>query len=82
VELILIRHAIAGKRRPLRHEPDLGRLLAHCLPGGMRVSPVEFRKGAAACVCFGDAIGAGQGTLHWLLPPRVLRKLADRRVGH
>ena len=60
------------------HEPDLGRLLAACLSGSGARPAYELRKMGAALVSFAGAPRAGQGTLTWLLPPRLLR--AARRL--
>ncbi|MDH4065563.1 MAG: phosphohistidine phosphatase SixA [Acidobacteriota bacterium] len=55
------------------HEPDLGELVSRWL--GAR-GHVEFRKGAVCAIDVDGATLAGPGTLRWLLPPRVLRRLA------
>jgi phosphohistidine phosphatase len=55
------------------HEPDLGEITARWL--GAR-GHVEFRKGAVCAIDVDSATPAGPGTLRWLLPPRVLRRLA------
>jgi phosphohistidine phosphatase len=55
------------------HEPDLGEMAARWL--GAR-GGVEFRKGAICALDVDSATPGGPGTLRWLLPPRVLRRLA------
>lgn len=55
------------------HEPDLGETAARWL--GAR-GHVEFRKGAICAIDVDGATPAGPGTLRWLLPPRMLRRLA------
>jgi phosphohistidine phosphatase len=55
------------------HEPDLGDITARWL--GAR-GHIEFRKGAVAALEVDSATPAGPGMLRWLLPPRVLRRLA------
>lgn len=55
------------------HEPDLGEHAARWL--GAR-GHVEFRKGAVCAIDVDGATPSGPGTLRWLLPPRVLRRLA------
>jgi phosphohistidine phosphatase len=55
------------------HEPDLGEMAARWL--GAR-GHVEFRKGAICALDVDSATPGGPGTLRWLLPPRVLRRLA------
>jgi phosphohistidine phosphatase len=69
------RHARRRQRRValVGHEPDLGDLGARLL--GAR-GTLEFRKGAVALIELQGSTPAGPGTLRWLLPPRVLRKLA------
>jgi phosphohistidine phosphatase len=55
------------------HEPDLGETAARWL--GAR-GHFEFRKGAVCAIDVDSATPSGPGTLRWLLPPRVLRRLA------
>lgn len=55
------------------HQPDLGDLGSRLL--GAR-GALEFKKGGVAYLELDGATPAGPGTLHWMLPPRVLRKLA------
>lgn len=54
------------------HEPDLGRLAAH-LVAARRAVP--FKKGGVCRIDL-DTWSSRGGTLVWLAPPRVLRKLA------
>lgn len=56
------------------HQPHLGRLLALCLRGEARADAFELKKSAAACVQFQGPARASQGTLRWLLTPRILRQ--------
>jgi len=68
------RHAKRHRRLALvGHEPDMGELAARFL--GAR-GHLEFRKGAVCAIDMDGAMPAGPGTLRWLLPPRVLRRLA------
>jgi phosphohistidine phosphatase len=60
------------------HQPDLGRLLALCVPGSAGGDAFELRKMGAALVGFAGAPRAGHGALVWLLPPALLR--AARRL--
>ena len=55
------------------HEPDLGELATRLLAAR---GQVEFRKGAVCAIDVDAALPGGPGTLRWLLPPRVLRRLA------
>ena len=54
------------------HEPDLGELAARLLRAR---GTIEFKKGAVCCIELDGAMPTGPGTLRWLLPPRVLRKI-------
>jgi phosphohistidine phosphatase len=54
------------------HEPDLGELTARFL--GAR-GHIEFKKGAVCAIDVPGTTPGGPGTLRWLLPPRVLRRL-------
>lgn len=51
------------------HEPDLGGLTAWLI--GAR-SPLPFKKGGVARVDFAAAVGAGTGTLAWLVTPKLV----------
>lgn len=55
------------------HQPDLGRLLATCLPGEVDSAAFELRKMGIALIAFHGAVRAGHGELIWLVPPRLLR---------
>ena len=55
------------------HEPGLGECAMRLL--GAR-GFIELRKGAVCAIDLDSATLAGPGTLRWLLPPRVLRRLA------
>lgn len=64
------------------HEPDLGRFIAACLPGGGRSAAIKLRKMGVALIGFEGKPRAGRGTLEWLLSPqllRALRRLPPRR---
>ena len=54
------------------HEPDLGELASRLLRAR---GTIAFKKGAVCCIELDGAMPNGPGTLHWLLPPRALRKL-------
>ena len=58
------------------HEPDLGRLAAAMVFGSGAALPLK--KAGALSVDFDGAPTAGEGDLAWLLPPRVLRRLARK----
>lgn len=51
------------------HDPDLSDLLATLCDAG----DVPMRKGALARIEIARPLGAGGGTLRWLLPPDALR---------
>jgi phosphohistidine phosphatase len=58
------------------HEPWLSSLLAHLL-GTRHGERLAFKKGGAALLEVPAGLAAG-GRLLWLLPPRLLRALAER----
>lgn len=51
------------------HEPDLG-ILAAWMIGA--TSPLPFKKGGVARINCGDTIKAGDGTLVWMVTPRLM----------
>jgi phosphohistidine phosphatase len=55
------------------HQPSLGQLIASCLPGSVRPEAFDLKKMGVASLSFQNAPRAGQATLHWLAPPRILR---------
>jgi len=55
------------------HQPSLGQLIALCLPGGVRPEAFDLKKTGVASLSFNDSPRAGHATLHWFLPPRILR---------
>jgi phosphohistidine phosphatase len=55
------------------HEPELGRLLARCLPGETESAAFELRKMGIALISFPGRARPRRGELRWLLPPKVLR---------
>jgi|SRR5579863_88058 len=59
------------------HQPDLGKLLALCLPDATDAA-FELRKMGVALVSFAAAPRAGRGMLQWLAAPRLLRAAAKR----
>lgn len=58
------------------HEPDLGSLVSWFMTGSP-APVVGLKKGGAALLRFDGAPEPGGGDLRWLLPPRVLRRLAS-----
>lgn len=60
------------------HEPDLGRLAGTLLFGAP--SPLPLRKAGACVLEIVGAIEPGKATLQGFYPPRVLRRLAGRKV--
>jgi phosphohistidine phosphatase len=71
--LALLAHAREQRVAVVGHQPDLGRLLATCLPGDVASAAFEFRKMGVALVAFDGAARAGHGALRWLVPPKLLR---------
>lgn len=57
------------------HEPDLSRLLGDLIAASDGAG-LGFRKGGVALVSFTKNPARGQGTLEWMLTPRILRRLA------
>ena len=55
------------------HEPDISELLHLCVANAQFHS--DFKKGGVALVTFGGRIAAGQGTLGWLVTPKMLRRM-------
>lgn len=68
----IARAAIVG------HQPDLGQLLALCLPGPAEAA-FALRKMGVALVSFTSAPRAGRGTLEWLVAPRLLRAVGNAK---
>jgi phosphohistidine phosphatase len=56
------------------HEPDLSELLHLSVANAQFHS--GFKKGGVALVTFGGRIAPGQGTLVWLVTPKMLRRMA------
>lgn len=59
------------------HEPDLGKLAGVMVLGAP--SPLPLKKAGACAVSFDGAPGPGNGTLQWLLSPRMLRSLGHKK---
>jgi phosphohistidine phosphatase len=57
------------------HEPDLS-IAASWLSSGVEAACLVLGKGGAALLEIPGAIGPSQATLHWLLRPGQLRRLA------
>ena len=55
------------------HQPDLGQIAALLALGGPQ--GLEIRRRAPARSCVDGEPKPGSGTLEWLLPPKVLRRL-------
>jgi phosphohistidine phosphatase len=71
--LALLSHAREARLALVGHEPDLGRLIASCLPGEPRDAAFGLRKMGIALLDFPGAVRAGRGALCWLVPPKMLR---------
>jgi phosphohistidine phosphatase len=56
------------------HEPNLSRTIALLLFGATGGASIELKKGACAALELA-AFEPGEATLHWLLQPRLLRRL-------
>lgn len=68
----LARHARRPRIALVGHEPGMGELAARLI--GTRHA-LEFKKGAMARIDVSAVPPVGPGTLRWLLPPGVLRRL-------
>ncbi|MFN2444655.1 MAG: phosphohistidine phosphatase SixA [Vicinamibacterales bacterium] len=70
----IAKHARRRQRRLalVGHQPDLGELGSRLLSAR---GTLELKKGGVARIELDGATPGGPGTLHWMLPPRVLRKL-------
>jgi phosphohistidine phosphatase len=55
------------------HQPDLGQIAALLALGGPQ--GLEIKKAGACSIVFDGEPKPGSGTLEWLLPPKVLRRL-------
>jgi phosphohistidine phosphatase len=73
--LALLRQERSGLVALVGHEPDLGELICLALVGQARAGTFEMKRFAAALLAFPRAARAGEGTLRWLVPPRLLRSL-------
>jgi phosphohistidine phosphatase len=56
------------------HEPRLSELIALSLWGQSVPGAFEVKRFSAALLSFRKQPRAAQGTLHWLVPPRMLRR--------
>ncbi|HUD73410.1 MAG TPA: hypothetical protein VMQ62_15740, partial [Dongiaceae bacterium] len=61
------------------HEPDLSLLVAALVLERRSELPIEFKKGGLARIDTDGVPRPGNGRLVYLLPPRVLRRIAARR---
>ena len=57
------------------HEPGLHELLAYFVLGSDDIHGITLPKGGVARIEVDADFRAGGGTLHWLVPPEILRKL-------
>jgi phosphohistidine phosphatase len=60
------------------HEPDLSRLAGALVLETRADLPLVFKKGGLCRIDCTGAVRAGHGRLVYHLPPRLLRRLADR----
>lgn len=61
------------------HQPQLGGLLAYCLPGAAQPSAFQLKKSGVALLVFDGVARAGGATLRALLPAVVLRAVRCSR---
>jgi phosphohistidine phosphatase len=57
------------------HEPHLSRLTSLLCTGSEEALEIAFKKGAVVSVSFERSVEPGRGSLRWIVPPKVLRKL-------
>jgi len=75
-ELLALLARTRGRRLAvIGHQPDLGRLIAACLPGSASSAAFDVRKMSVALIAFQGAPRAGQGELRWLVAPKLLRAI-------
>jgi phosphohistidine phosphatase len=60
------------------HEPDLGQLASTLLFGSF--SAIPLKKAGACGIRFEGDVQRGAGRLLWFLSPKILRRLADKKV--
>ncbi len=73
VVALLESHKDAKRVLLVGHEPHLSHTVAY-LTGGRDGIAVDFKKGALCRIDL-ESIKKGSGTLVWLVPPKVLRKI-------
>jgi phosphohistidine phosphatase len=61
------------------HEPGMGGLAAILVLGMSPAADLPLKKAGACAVRFQGAPRAGDGELHWLLPPKQLRRLGGKQ---
>ena len=71
--LKLVREAAVESIALVGHEPNLSELLAVCIAGPAIAIGCGLKKGGAASITFEGEARPGQGTLDWLLTPKLLR---------
>ena len=73
----VVEHRGASVVALVGHEPDLGKLAGVLVFGAPSALPL--RKAGACAIEVDGELQPGAGTLRWLLPPKVLRRLAGRK---
>jgi phosphohistidine phosphatase len=71
----LQRHANTERVGVVGHEPNLSELASHLLAGKPDAVDIDLKKGAVIALDVGLFPQAGEATLLWAVPPRVLRAL-------
>lgn len=72
----LMRLGRATSALAVGHEPDLSRLAAYLVWGGLDADRIAFKKGALCRVDCPFGLRPGKAVLRWLLTPKQLRLLA------
>lgn len=75
---LLSQHSAAEKVLLVGHEPDFSSMVGELIGGG--AASVEIKKASLAALKVNPSVRPGNGTLRWLLPPRVLRLCAGKTV--
>jgi phosphohistidine phosphatase len=76
---LLTRHGRAAAVLLVGHEPDLSRLVARLVWGGLDGGRLEMKKSGLCCIERDQERRIGGGTLRWALTPKQLRLIAGER---
>lgn len=71
---VLRRHTVRSVA-VVGHDPQLSMLASLLCTGSEEALQIELKKGAVAAFSFGGPVAPGRGSLRWIVPPKILRKL-------